>query len=139
MRSAAVSYLALFLATACPILCRASMALAGDKCADESVCSHSACTSEATAGQDDSCPQDEPTPSAPADPCKELSCFCSPYVMIERDAGATPALSMTELPTSACWSVTFSMPCAVIRNGFFGQTALPVTAAEASAALPLLI
>lgn len=134
MRSAAVSYLALFLATACPMICRASMVVAGEHCAGES-----ACTSEAATAQDDSCPQDEPTPSAPADPCKELSCFCSPYVMIERDAGATAALSMTELPTSACWSVTFSMPCAVIRNGFSGQPALPVTVAEASAALPLLI
>lgn len=134
MRSGAISYLALFLATACPIFCRASMALAGDICTGES-----ACTSEAAAGQDDRCPQDEPTPSAPADPCKELSCFCSPYVMIERDAGATPALTMTELPMNACWSVVVSMPCAVIRNGFSGQPALPVTAAEASAALPLLI
>ena len=82
MRLTAVSYFALLLAIACPTICRVSI-VAGAQRAGEA-----ACCLETPASQTENCPGDQPPPSTPADPCKELSCFCSPYVMIERDSGA---------------------------------------------------
>jgi len=133
MRLTAVSYFALLLAIACPTICRVSI-VAGAQRAGEA-----ACCLETPASQTENCPGDQPPPSTPADPCKELSCFCSPYVMIERDSGADTVLTISELPMNACPSIIILVPCAGIDIGLVGRHALPAITAENSAALPLLI
>lgn len=103
-------------------------------CADETACGH-----ETPASQPDRCPKDQPLPSPPADPCKELSCFCSPYVMIERDSGADTVLTISELPINPYTSTILLAPCDGIDIGLMGRHALPAITSENSAALPLLI
>lgn len=133
MRLNALSYCALFLATACPILCRGSMAFAG-------ACSHGPiCASQAGTTDADNCPDDQPIPSVPSDPCEDVSCFCSPFVMIEQADGATAALTMSELPMNACTSMAILPPCDAMDRGLLERTALPDLTAKATAALPLLI
>lgn len=133
MRSSAFSCLALFLATACPIICRASTAVEGHS-ADETASAYGP-----TAGQCDGCTEERSVPSTPTDPCYELSCFCSPYVLMEQGTDATDVHTMGVLSIVACPSIIILMPTLAINDGLAEWPISPVITAEASAALPLQI
>lgn len=127
------SFLMLFIIGACPVLCRTSLAAsrsAGDAPRQE------------IRGSVDSCcdgPRDGQQPSAPAEPCKNTTCFCSPFVMHETSNNLTVLLALTAGPDMAICGDHAVSCLSPMQTGFWEQPLAPAGFADHSAALPLLI
>ncbi|GJQ27791.1 MAG: hypothetical protein HBSAPP02_28230 [Phycisphaerae bacterium] len=91
-------------------------------------------------GADECCDRgDQPATPAPLDPCKNVTCFCSPFVMHET-GGNVAALAFltaaTPFQTDTCGIDPFSI---LFPHALMEPHAFPGDSAEFGAALPLLI
>lgn len=121
----------LFLVGACPLLCGASLPATPASAHGPSLGSSHA---------DDCCDhRDQPVAPAPVDPCKNVTCFCSPYVMYETGGNvATLAFltAATPCPSDTCGMDSFSIP---FLRALTEPHAFPGDTTGFGSALPLLI
>lgn len=121
----------LFLVGTCPVLCRASLIATPAPTAEQSGASY---------GADDCCDhRDHPAAPAPIDPCKNVTCFCSPFVMHEVGVNVAALVFLTAatpLPTDTGGIDSSSI---LFLHALMEPHAFPGDSGEFGAALPLLI
>lgn len=127
------SYLMLLVMGTCPVLCRSSLAATrpvGDA------------AWKALRGSVDSCcdaPMDGHEPTAPHEPCKNTTCFCSPFVMHQTSSGLAALLALTAGPDLATCEEHADSWLSPMQTGFWEKRLDPASFADHSVALPLLI
>jgi hypothetical protein len=136
-----ISYLALFLVTACPIICRAALLSNGcGRPSDQKVASAPAADDCCAPGRSEEPERSSPPPSCPAgDSCVDQSCFCSAYVVKAHASDLTSAfvaLFAIAIAEPAHVDAERCTPTGLLLHDPPESTCLT---ADARAALPLLI
>lgn len=131
MVSRSATSLMLVLVGTCPVLCRASLlgAPAGTDKKGQVFQSADPCCDH----------RDQSSAPVPVDPCENVSCFCSPFVMHDTSSDIAVSILLTAtpyLPLSAC--VSDLCPVPMVR-AVPEHHAFPGDATECPPALPLLI
>lgn len=131
MARKSASFLMLFLVTACPVVCGASLS-ATPPCKGDAEQSSSA-------PSDPCCPNEDRGPSTPKEPCSNSNCFCSPFVMHDTSGSTTILHELNDCPALILPDELFSVLGFLPICPSWGNVVFPPGMAETSAALPLLI